>query len=83
MAAAVMALTFASLASLRLLKRAMCGTAANEGVLNTSSPTPSYLFSLSPFLSSPQQIDNSQLVEGFVIRHRKDHYLGKVPWSVC
>ncbi|KAM7469488.1 hypothetical protein LguiA_007671 [Lonicera macranthoides] len=61
MAAAAMALTFASLTSLRLLKRASCGTAfissesRNAGVTNTSSPTPSCLFSLSPFLSSPQQ----------------------------
>ncbi|KAM7473836.1 hypothetical protein LguiB_021079 [Lonicera macranthoides] len=61
MAAAAMALTFASLASLRLLKRASRGMAStssesrNAGVTNTSSPTPSCLFSLSPFLSSPQQ----------------------------
>ncbi|KAM7473861.1 hypothetical protein LguiB_021104 [Lonicera macranthoides] len=56
-----MALTFASLASLWLSKRASCGTAStsseprNAGDTNTSSPTPSCLFSLSPFLSSPQQ----------------------------
>ncbi|KAM7469501.1 hypothetical protein LguiA_007684 [Lonicera macranthoides] len=61
MAATAMALTFASLVSLRLLKRASCGTAftssesQNAGVTNTSSPTPSCLFSLSPFLSSPEQ----------------------------
>ncbi|KAM7469562.1 hypothetical protein LguiA_007745 [Lonicera macranthoides] len=62
MAAAAMALTFASLASLRQSKRASCGTMStssesrNAGVTNTSSPTPSCLFSLSPFLSSPEQV---------------------------
>ncbi|KAM7506444.1 hypothetical protein LguiA_016897 [Lonicera macranthoides] len=57
-----MALTFASLASLRLSKRASCRTAStsskprNAGNTNTNSPTLSCLFSLSPFLSSPQQV---------------------------